>query len=275
MTIDAAQRGVHVFMEKPLCRTVAEADAIVDALERTHTKLVVAHPARYTPEWRAAKQAIDQGRIGRILEMRGRGKEDARGGGEDLWVLGSHILDMMIGLKGRAEWCFAEVRQAGRPIGRSDVKPGNEGYTVIAGDAIHAMYGFPDGVIGTFDSVRGAGGQPSRFALQVFGTKGVLEVTSAQAPIVRVLDDPSWSPGRSGKSWKTLVESNSKAGAHAGHVGGVVDLLECIEQRREPLCGAKAGRDVVEMITATFASQVAGAPVPLPIVHRTNPLGSS
>ena len=28
MAVDAAQRGVHVFMEKPLCRTVAEADAV-------------------------------------------------------------------------------------------------------------------------------------------------------------------------------------------------------------------------------------------------------
>ena len=249
--------------------------AVVDALERTHTRLAVAHPARYTPEWRAARKAVVDGRIGKVLELRGRGKEDARGGGEDLWVLGSHILDMMIGVQGRPQWCFADVRLAGRPIERSDVKPGNEGYTVIAGDAVHATYGFSDGVVGAFDSLRGAAGQPSRFALQIFGTEGVLEVTSAQQPIVRVLDDPSWSPGRSGKNWTPLLASAGKADPHAGHLAAIDDLLDSIEQGREPLCGARAARDVVEMIVATFASAVHHKPVALPIVQRSNPLGAS
>ncbi len=45
--LSAAERGIHIYIEKPLCRTLAEADEIVAACERTHAKLAVAHPTRY------------------------------------------------------------------------------------------------------------------------------------------------------------------------------------------------------------------------------------
>ena len=38
---------------------------------------------------------IREGVLGDIVELRGRGKEDRRGGGEDLMVLGTHIMDLM------------------------------------------------------------------------------------------------------------------------------------------------------------------------------------
>ena len=38
---------------------------------------------------------VDEGDIGEVLELRGWGKEDHRGGGEDLWVLGSRVMNLM------------------------------------------------------------------------------------------------------------------------------------------------------------------------------------
>ena len=80
MAVAAAQRGVHVYMEKPLCRNLAEADEIVDACQRTHVKLAVAHPTRYSPKLATVKGLLDGGKLGRVLEFRARGKEDRRGG---------------------------------------------------------------------------------------------------------------------------------------------------------------------------------------------------
>ena len=59
---------------------------------------------------------IEDGRIGKVLEIRARGKEDKRGGGEDLWVLGSHLLDMMADLGGAPKWCEAAVTLGGKAI---------------------------------------------------------------------------------------------------------------------------------------------------------------
>src|SRR5262249_8700074 len=95
MVLDAAQRGCHIFLEKPLCRMLAEADEMVAACERHHVKLAIAHQTRYSPRLERVQELIGEGRIGQILELRGRGKEDARGGGEDLMVLGTHIMDLI------------------------------------------------------------------------------------------------------------------------------------------------------------------------------------
>src|SRR5262245_6541312 len=94
MVVAAAERGIHIYLEKPLCRTLAEADEMTSACEKTHARLAIAHQTRYSPKINVVKELIQSGKIGRVLEYRGRGKEDARGGGEDLWVLGSHIMDL-------------------------------------------------------------------------------------------------------------------------------------------------------------------------------------
>jgi hypothetical protein len=95
--------------------------------------------------------------------MRGRGKEDHRGGGEDLWVLGSHILDLMRFFVGDATDCHAVVTQAGHQVTKADIVDGNEGLGPLAGDTITARYSFPNGVVGHFSSFRKQGGSPSRF----------------------------------------------------------------------------------------------------------------
>src|SRR5262245_49258816 len=38
-----ARAGAHVFLEKPMCRTLAEADAMIKECEMRHVKLVIAH----------------------------------------------------------------------------------------------------------------------------------------------------------------------------------------------------------------------------------------
>jgi predicted dehydrogenase len=85
MIVACAERGIHVFSEKPLAPTLADCDAIVSACERAHTKLAIAFQTRYSPRYERVKELIASGAIGEVLELRGRGKEDRRGGGEDRW----------------------------------------------------------------------------------------------------------------------------------------------------------------------------------------------
>ena len=150
IVVACAERGIHMYLEKPLCRTLAEADDMIAACERTHTRCAVAHQTRYSPRIPVVKEMIAGGKIGRVLELRGRGKEDQRGGGEDLWVLGTHVMDLTRLLGGNPSWCFGRVWQGGKSIAKSDVAEGNEGIGPLAGDAVNAMYGMtgsPDGVL--------------------------------------------------------------------------------------------------------------------------------
>ena len=97
MVMAAVELGCHVYMEKPFVRDLVQADEIVKACEMKHVKLAIAHGNRYSPQVAVARQLIADGQIGKVLELRARGKEDSRrGGGEDLWVLGTHMLDLSL-----------------------------------------------------------------------------------------------------------------------------------------------------------------------------------
>jgi predicted dehydrogenase len=247
---------------------------MVAAAARGKAKLAVAHQTRYHPLLAIVKGMLDVGDLGRVLEFRGRGKEDGRGGGEDLWVLGSHVMNLIHFLGGAPASCTATVRQEGKPVDRSHVKEGNEGIGALAGDQLQATYAMASGATAFFASTRGAGGGKGRFGLQVFGSKGVVEVMTGYPPEVRLLEDPAWSPGRSGAPWKAVEPAPGATGLHAGNVAAVNDLIEAIEKDRAPLCGIEAARMTVEMIAAVFESHREGRPVQLPLENRENPLRS-
>jgi len=275
----AAQRGIHIYMEKPFCRSPAEADEMIRACESTHIKLAIAHQTRYSPLVDVIRRLIADGKIGRLLELRGRGKEDRRGGPEDLWVLGSHIMNLTATLGGAPRWCFGAVEQNGKPITKADVVEGNEGIGPLAGDSIRATYGLEGGATAYFASTRGMAGKVSRFALQILGSAGVLEITSGYHPIVSYLDDPSWSPARGGSTWQKVSSQGigkpevlTDGDLHGGNVAAVKDLIGAIREDRQPLCGMYEGRTTIEMISAVFESHRVGGPVSLPLATRVNPL---
>ena len=279
MAVAAAERGIHVYMEKPFCRTPAEADEIVAACERTHVKLALAHPTRYSPKLNTLKQLIADGKIGRVLEYRGRGKEDRRGGAEDLWVLGTHVMDMIRVIGGHPKWCYATLTEDGKPVTKQHVVDGPEGIGPLAGDVLQAKFGMPDGTTAYFASRRNARGNPTRYALQIFGTAGVIEVLEAPMPSVKFLADPAWSPGRSGAKWQDVSSAGidkpeplSGKEYTARHYQAILDFLKAIEEDRQPLDGVYEARGVTEMIVAVFESHRLGGPVKLPLKNRQNPL---
>lgn len=278
MILAATEQGCHIYMEKPLCRTLAEADQIVAACERTHCRLAIAHVARYSPVLPVVQKLIADGQLGTLLEIRARGKEDPRGGAEDLWVLGSHMLNLMQTLAGEPRACTASLTVKHRGATSSDIVAGRENLGPLAGDAVQAHYQFEHGIQGYFASVRGQGGAPSRFGLQIFGSKGVLQIPSGYLEPAWFLPDSSWSPGRSKKAWIPVTsaglgqpEPRSDKGNHAGNVAAVKDLLFAIEGRREPLCNVYAARWTIEMIHGVFASHVQGKPVAFPLANRQHP----
>ena len=203
MVIAAAEAGVKgIYLEKAPCRTLAEADAMLFACEKHGTKVAVAYQTRYSPVLQVIDQMIDDGKIGEVLELRARGKEDRRGGGEDLWVLGPHVMNLIHYLGGAPEWCSARVYQDRKPITKAHVHEGNEGIGPLAGNRLTATYGLESGATAYFASWREKGGNPSRFGLRVFGSRGIIELYDVgYAPKAYWLPDSSWSPGRTGKSW--------------------------------------------------------------------------
>jgi predicted dehydrogenase len=279
MVVAAAERGTHIYLEKPLCRTLAEADEMAYTLEKTHTRLVMATTTRHSPKTAVVRQMIADGKIGRILELRGRGKEDPRGGGEDLWVLGTHIMDLIRLFGGDPTWCASVVTAGGMPVTKADVVQGNEGIGPLAGDAVAAMYGLPENRTAYFASQRRASGQRTRFGLSIYGTDGVLEMTTGYLPSVKYLAEGSWSAGQTGAKWQNVSsagigkpETLSRDADPNGNRPCILELLAAIRENRAPSGGIYDARAATEMIVAVFESHRLGGRADMPLKNRQNPL---
>lgn len=282
MVVAAAEHGVHVYMEKPFCRTLAEADQMVAACQKHHVKLAIAFQTRYSPKLQVIRDMIADGAIGEVLEMRGRGKEDRRGGGEDLWVLGTHIMNLLHHFGGEPRWCFSTVLQNRRPISKSDVREGNEGIGLLAGDEVHALYGLDTVPAVHFDSrSNGAGSSGNRFGISIYGTQGVIFFTTGFLPTAFYLANSRWSTAFGKAEWVPITSAGpgkpeplTDGSAHAGNIVACRDLIAAIEEDREPEASIYEARTTVEMIAAVFQSQCAGTKVALPLENRENPLAS-
>lgn len=278
MVLACAEHGCHIFLEKPMCRTLEEADQMITACERAHVKLAIAHQTRYSPRIDRVRELLADGTLGEIVEMRGRGKEDRRGGGEDMMVLGTHIMDLMRYLAGDVSWCYAQVLEEGKRVIKAQVRDGNEGIGPLAGDRVDAMYGFNDGAAGYFATSRPKT-PPGRFGLKVYTTKGILDLRTGGLPPTFFCGDPSWAPGKSKTKWVEITshglgkaETIDDGGLHMGNHAIVLDLIHAIENDTQPRGNIYDGRAALEMILATYESHRLNGPVALPLKNRKHPL---
>ena len=279
MVLACAEFGSHIFLEKPICQDLEQADQMIAALEKCNLKCAIAHQTRYSPALEHARKLIAAGNLGEIVELRGRGKENRRAGGEDLMVLGTHVMDLMRIFGGDARSCFAQVKDAGKPVTKNEVREGAEGIGPLAGDEIHAMYGFDGKIMGYFSTHRAKEGAAKRFGLQIFATKGILTMTTGAVPEIWFVQDPSWQPGRTKAKWKRISsngvdkdETLSNSGHHFGNRLIALDLIKAIETNTQPKGSIHDGRAALEMILATYESHRLKRNVQLPLKNRKHPL---
>lgn len=275
MILACAERGVlGIFCEKPLAPDLAACDAIVSACERSHVKLAMAFQTRHSPRYERIKAMVAEGAIGEVLELRGRGKEDRRGGGEDLMVLGVHILDLCHDLLGEPRWCLARVSDGGKPIGPRDVRSGAEGIGPLAGDRVDAMFGFErTPAVAHFATARPK--EPGkRFGLTICGSKGSIWMSTGWMSPAFYLPDPSWISTGSTTWTPIVVEPRAEPLAEndmgAGNRAIVADLIHAVETDTQPRTHVQGGRTAIEMVLACYDSHRKNGVVSLPLADRAS-----
>ena len=282
MAMACIERGVKgIYMEKPFCRDLKEADEIVDACAKSKCKLALAHRNRYHPVMPRVVQLMKDGIIGRPLEFRMRGKEDPRGGSLDLWVLGSHLLNLVHFFAGDFLACSATVLQNGRLITKADVVEGAEGIGPLAGNEVHARFEMQSSLPAFFDSVQNAGVKTTGFGVQIIGTEGIIDLRTDAEPAAQLFAGSPFRPTNEARAWVPITSAGvgkPEPAANikdlvAGHLLPAQDLIAAIKEDREPLCSASDGRVIIEAISAVFEShRLGGQRVALPLKTRVNPL---
>ncbi len=214
--ISAAERGKHVFCEKPLCLTLADAERVVQACERAGVVLGIGHERRFEPPIVDLMSRITTGELGTILQIEGNFSQDKflslppdnwriRGAGSvgPMTATGIHVLDLSTAILGSARRVAASVRSLATSFEN--------------GDSLAVMIDFENGGAALISAIL-ATPFDGRFA--VYGSSGVGRDPRQESPgelrgLDRDLCGQGQAPGGQGISWRSLGSSQSR-GLRAG-----------------------------------------------------------
>ena len=174
-----AASGKHVFCEKPLCLTRADAEAAIAACERAGVVLGVGHERRFEPPILELRRLFAAGKLGTALQVEANFSQDKflslpagnwRLSAHDapagpMTATGIHLLDLSVGLLGPARRVLVNVRSLGSKLANGDTLAALVEFECGASALISAILATP------FDG---------RFAL--YGSKGWAEVRDKAHP---------------------------------------------------------------------------------------------
>jgi predicted dehydrogenase len=249
----ALAAGKHVFVEKPMASTPAECDAMVNAARTARGNLMVGHICRFNPRYAAAKNAIAEGRIGKIVSMYARRNIPARVSRDVLGKIGPivgdgvHDTDLMLWFTGaKITSAYAQTVDV-RGLRHPDI-----GWT---------MYRFDSGAVGVLENAWFLPEKtPFRIdeRMEIIGTDGSIHVQESQ-PSLAICDKNGWdSPDTT--YWPFI---------HGARVGALREELayftDCIREGRRPtIITPEESRAAVLACLAAEQSARAGASVPVP-----------
>jgi predicted dehydrogenase len=175
-TIRAAKAGKHVLCEKPMCTSVADAHAMIDACKQAKVKLLIAYRCQYEPTNLRAISLIREGRLGTVQAIESANGFNIRAGE---WRLnkkmagGGPLLDVGIYSLNACRYLTAEepveVKAYSTTVdhdGRFDQVEENTSWTMK----------FPSGIVASCNTTYGA---DMNGFYRVHGSKGVLDVETA------------------------------------------------------------------------------------------------
>jgi predicted dehydrogenase len=184
VALAAIRNGKHVFCEKPLALTLAEAREMHDLARGRGVVHMVNFVYRGLPAVQLARKLIADGRIGRIYQFKGLYQQDFSLG-EDfpfVWRMdrteaghgvladkGAHVIDLARYLVGEIESVACRTQTF---VKERRVPGGGETRQVTTNDAAVFVAAFANGAIGTFELSNMCAGSKNGLVFEVNGSEG-------------------------------------------------------------------------------------------------------
>lgn len=267
--VQAAQAGKHVFVTKPIDVTLEAIDRLIEACDENGVKLGTVHQFRSYPSYRAAKDAVAGGAMGKMVignafvpwyraqsyydgdEWRGTWQWD---GGGALMNQGVHYVDLI-------QWIMGGVKEI---FAYADIAAHHDRIEIE--DVAVAAVRFQDDSIGTIQASTSVyKGMPARMDLH--GEKGNILLVSDEITYWDVEGTPQ--PKETGKSAGTTGAADPKAAlrrpAIDAHVEQIGAFVRAIDEGTSPMIDGREARKAVEINLAIYKSAREGRPVSLPL----------
>jgi predicted dehydrogenase len=233
--LDTIRAGKDLYVEKPLCLTVAEANAIVDAAASSKSVVQVGFQSRYSPGIRDGIARVHRGDLGEIFGVRAaflapfgplRGWFSKRARSGD-WMVEQavHHWDIM-------NWALGGIAESAYGRGRTDVFTEGEPDRDVHDDYA-AIIQWPKGVqvdwLHTWLVPKGKAF--SRSYIQIVGRKGTVDLLNGDLEYMDASRPAEKIKGDEGNVDMTRL-------AHQA-------FLECVRARTKPFSNVENGRDAV------------------------------
>lgn len=266
IAVPAALHGKHILVEKPIEITLEKIDQIIAASKRTGVTLAGVFPSRFKTGSQLAFQAIQQGRLGKLLLLQGnikwhRPEEYYRGswrgtlavdGGGALINQSIHTIDLF-------QWF-------GGPIKSIFGKTGTLRHQIEAEDTASALVEFENGAQGVLQGATSC--WPGDLArIEIHGTSGTIILEEGRILRWKLKDAPDDEEVR-----MLNLDTETKSGSHDPmdigfelHRRQIADLCAAILNNQTPYVTGAEARKSVEIILAIYQSAKTGEPVTLPL----------
>jgi len=259
-TAAVAERGKHVFVEKPMAADLADCDAMIAACGKAGVHLMLGHVLRFYPVHQLAREMFDNGEIGDLiyLEADYAGPYSGRREPPTTWFgkMGG-LLENGVHKSDFICWFGGEPTEVSAEVGSYSARQDWEDWTLslirfapaaAAGEETRAAGG-PVGVL-RWGGIIGA--RRSTDTL-LDGTKGSLRLSMSENKVYRL---------RAGEACEEISPSQ-------GNGGGLPNedrhFVECIANDTPPSVDGHDGRRSVELILATYRSAKERTKVRLPL----------
>ena len=259
LTEAAAAAGKSIILQKPIALTLADADRILDAVERHGVPFTLAWQMRVDEQNLKMKEIFDSGLLGRIFMIRRRHglATHTLDWFEDSWHVkpqlnrgmwaddAAHAVDFLLWLAGEPASVTAEIGTLHNPN--------------VPDDNGIAIFRYPDGmfaeVVSSFTCVA------AENTTEIIGENGVLiqnfgDAPSANAPRVEGGVALKWFLRETGRWEVSPLKAPELHGARIAGLAG--PLLEFLQGRGPPIATAAEGRTALRMILASYESAEAG-----------------
>jgi len=249
--ISAAQKGLHVLVEKPIAISIEQSAALITACEKANVKLGVIFQDHFKPQIRLLKQLMDDEALGRILladarvkwyrppdyygKSRWRGTWDLDGGGA-LMNQGVHTVDLLL-------WLLGDVE-------RVQAMTATLLHSIETEDTALALLEFTRGTLATLLATTAAYPGYMR-RLEITGTEGTVILENDIIAAAHLRSQPA---GLATTAAPDLNESSSSpvVSDFRGHQGAIEDFIRAVEQDRRPACDGHAAQRSVALIEKIY-----------------------
>ena len=253
LIVAAAEAGKHVFSEKPAGMSLAEIARAHAATEKAGVRFQVGFNRRFAAEFRAAREAVTQGRIGTVQLMRSLTRDPGSGptdpGAVPAWTIFTqtliHDFDTLNWLNPGA--CAVDVVATADALVRPDFKKSglldtavvviryDNGAIAIAEASFAAAYGY---------DVRG----------EVFGSGGMVTAGDGSTSSMRLYDASGRSATTARGDTELLIDA---------YTGEFAEFVGAIQESRRPSVGGDDAWAAFAIAEACIESIQSGTRVPV------------